>query len=378
MKNVGCSSFRRCPFAVFFPRVRQLAHAGLAGGGGGADSDRFVEPAAVPRDAFGGDGVPAGRRPGNPAANAHGGMVASGLRTAAGPLVVLAAAEPLLQSRFVTPGASNPPSARVRRLLLDGVSAGRQDAIRAHKEIAARIVEGDSEGDGFTLVLLGQPPRVVVGTPSFDARDFLKKIQALELPHAGTDLPQTLVEVEKVLNNARRETSRLTRRRSTSCTDLGRVGGAGTPRLGRPCRVPQKRGPPHWPMPRALTVINLGQPDAENIAVTDLETVESFATPAKPLEIRAVVSKNFGRQSTSGSPWKFGPTSRRMDQQYIDLPPGGEATVTFSHRFDSPGEHVLEVRRRRGSAGEIDNQRWLRSSGQPVSSRVMRGRAPLG
>jgi hypothetical protein len=279
------------------------------------------------------------------------------LRTAVILLVVLAAAEPLLETRIVTARGQ-----RTHRVLVIDVSYSMgyrpvdKTRFERAKEIAARIVEESSEGDGFTLVLLGQPPRVVVGTPSFDSRDFLKEIQALELPHAGADLPQTLVEVEKVLNNARRETSRLTRTEIYFLTDLGRVGW-GLERLDSASLAEFRKRSRRLADAAALTVINLGQPDAENIAVTDFEAVESFATVAKPMEVRAVV-KNFGRQSHNRQPVELRADQRRVDQQYIDLPPGGEATVTFSHDFDSPGEHVLEVRAE-GDRLEIDNQRWL-------------------
>jgi hypothetical protein len=49
---------------------------------------------------------------------------------------------------------------------------------------------------------------------------------------------------------------------------------------------------------------------------------------------------------------------RRVAQQKVDLPPDGETTVAFSYRFDSPGDHTIEIRAE-GDALEVDNHRWL-------------------
>ena len=44
------------------------------------------------------------------------------------------------------------------------------------KQLAEQIVDESSQGDGFTLVLMADPPQVIVGTPSFAPADFLGEI----------------------------------------------------------------------------------------------------------------------------------------------------------------------------------------------------------
>ncbi|MCX7671885.1 MAG: hypothetical protein N2439_17675, partial [Anaerolineae bacterium] len=49
---------------------------------------------------------------------------------------------------------------------------------------------------------------------------------------------------------------------------------------------------------------------------------------------------------------------QRVARKVIDLPPVGETAVTFVHRFENPGDRVLEVRVG-GDFLEIDNHRWI-------------------
>ena len=41
------------------------------------------------------------------------------------------------------------------------------------------------------------------------------------------------------------------------------------------------------------------------------------------------------------------------------MPPGEQAAVSFSHRFDSPGDHVVEAAAWDADLLDIDNHRWL-------------------
>ncbi len=91
------------------------------------------------------------------------------------------------------------------------------------KQLAEQIVEERSQGDGFTLVLMADPPQLIVATPSFSAAEFLGEIAAARISHGGADLAATLTQVEQVLLTARREFPRLSREQVFFLTDLGRT-----------------------------------------------------------------------------------------------------------------------------------------------------------
>jgi hypothetical protein len=269
-------------------------------------------------------------------------------------LMVLAVAEPFLQRggfAFVV----GEPTHRV--VVVDGsfsmaYKPGDKSRFDRAKELAARLVEESPQGDGFTLVLMSSPPRVIVGNPVFEPRDFLQELENLRLPHTTLDLPATLAKVEEVLKTARREHPRLAREEVYFFTDLGRVGW-----LNDRTAATSRERAQRLAASANLTVIDLGQPDAENMAVTDLRAGQSLATPNRDVRLEAHV-KNFGRQARNRQVLELLVDGRRVKQQNLDLPAGGEAKVPLDYRFETPGDHQLEVRLAT-DALDIDNHRYL-------------------
>ncbi len=280
------------------------------------------------------------------------------VRTLVIALVVLAVAEPF----FERAGFAFTPGERTHRVLvIDGsfsMAYRPTDKSRFDraKELAAQIVEESPQGDGFTLVVMSDPPRVVVGNPVFAPRDFLPEVEGLALPHTSADLPATVARVEQVLVHARREHPRLTREEVYFLTDLGRVGwlldrddeAVKAEFLERSKRLAQSA---------RLVVIDLGQEGAENLAVTAISTDEPFATIARNVNVEAEL-KHFGRQAPNRQLVQLLVDGRRVEQQTVDLAAGGEASLGFSYRFEAPGDHTVEVRVE-GDSLDVDNHRWL-------------------
>lgn len=280
------------------------------------------------------------------------------VRTLVVVLVVLAVTEPyLLQSSFsFTPGGGRTH----RVLVVDGsysMAYTPTDTSRFDwaKQLAGRIVQESPQGDGFTLVLMSAPPRVVVGTPALERGEFLREIDSLALPHATADVPATLAAVERVLVDARREYPRLVREEVYFLTDLGRVGWlSDTP--DAPAAAEFRRRAERLSRSATLVVIDLGQADADNLAVTALRTGSPSAAVGRWIDIEAEV-KNFGRKNHAGQSVALHVDGRRVGRKQLDLPAGTSRPVTFSHRFESPGDHTLEVRLEGNRLG-IDNHRW--------------------
>jgi hypothetical protein len=273
-------------------------------------------------------------------------------------LIVLAVAEPFFNRGVLTFTGGQRTH---RMIVLDGSYSMAyrptdQTRFEQAKRLAAQIVEQSPQGDGFTLVLLSDPPRVIIGNPVYSPRDFLQELENLKLPHTSADLPRTLAEVEMVLTNVRREHPRLTRHEVCFLTDLCRVGWL--PEKGSTAALAelQQQGK-RLAASASLVVIDVGQAAAENIAVTGATTNEPFATVARNVEIQAQL-RDFGRQSKNRQSVELLVDGRRVAQQNVDLPADGEAAVAFSYRFDTPGDHAIEIRAE-GDALEVDNHRWL-------------------
>ena len=279
------------------------------------------------------------------------------LRTLLIVLLVLAAAEPFLESA----GSSFTAGVRTHRLLvIDGsysMAFRPTDKSRFDhaKQLARRIVEQSPPGDAFTLVLMASPPRVIVGTPSREPAEVLREIDNLQLSHTTLDLPATLGVIERLMAAARREAPRLDACEVYFLTDLQRTGWL--PGVSGAALDAFRRRSVELAEAANLVVIDVGQASAENVAVTGVRTVDPVAVAGQNINVEATL-KNFGRQPRSRQPVELWVDGRRVGQQAVDLAPGAEAAATFSHRFETPGEHTLEVRAE-GDALELDNHRFL-------------------
>lgn len=224
------------------------------------------------------------------------------------------------------------------------------------KELAAQIVDESVQGDGFTVVLMSDPPRAVVATPSFERDGLIEELAAVPLPHGGADLPATIDEIEEVLSAARREQPRLEQEEIYFLTDLGRVGWA--PRFaGAADAAAFRQKCQKLSRAASLMVIDVGQPDADNLALTGIRPVESFASVFRDVPIEAQVV-NLGRQARQRQLVEFFVDGRRAGEDYADVDPGEQTTVSFAYRFDAPGDHLVEARLA-GDLLDVDNHRWL-------------------
>lgn len=273
-------------------------------------------------------------------------------------LLALAVAEPVLERTGMTRVAGG----RTHKVLvIDGsysmaYRAADQSRFERAKSLAARIVDESRQGDGFTLVLMASPPRVLVGTPAFEPRQILAEIEQLNYLDGGADLRATLDKVQKILDDARREQPRLAREEIYFLTDLGRTTWA--PELdGKEAEEEFRRRSRQLAGSAAVVVADLGQKDAENAALVSLNAVEPYLTVAREVTLEAQVH-NFSRQPRRQLGVELYVDERRAGETKLDLEPEGEATATFSYRFDLPGEHKVEARLAPDLL-DVDNHRWL-------------------
>jgi hypothetical protein len=270
-------------------------------------------------------------------------------------LLVFAVAQPFLEQL----GLNFVPGQRTLKVLVvDGsYSMGYKPTDKSRferaKQLATQIVEESSQGDAFTLVLMASPPSVIVGSPSVEPREFLEEIENLKLPHGGGDLPATLVQVEQILQSA--EHSGLVRSEVYFFTDLGR--NSWVPDLKDAEAADYRRRLERLAQEASLVVIDLDPNRGENLAVTGIAANEPFATTAREATFSAQV-RNFGTQPRNHHLVELHVDGQRIKEAYVDVTAGEQTPISFSHRFDTPGDHVVEVRLGPDLL-DIDNHRWL-------------------
>jgi hypothetical protein len=270
-------------------------------------------------------------------------------------LLVLAVAQPFLEQA----GLPFAPGQRTLKVLvIDGsYSMGYKPTDKSRferaKQFATQIVDDSSQGDAFTLVLMASPPAVIVGTPAVEPGDFVEEIENLKLPHGGADLPATLAHVERICQSA--EASGLERIEVYFLTDLGR--NTWVPEVDDEQAADYRQRVERLGRQASLAVIDLGQATKENLAVTSVVANEPFVTTAREVSLSAQI-RNFGTQPKTHQLVELHVDGRRAAETYVDVPPGEELPLSFTHRFDAPGDHVVEVRLD-ADLLDIDNRRWL-------------------
>jgi hypothetical protein len=278
------------------------------------------------------------------------------LRTLVIATVVTAVAEPYVErvgTVFSTGGSTH------RVLVIDSsysmaYKPGDRSRFEQAKQWAAQIVEHSAPGDGFTLIQMADPPTAIVSTPALEAEPVRQEIENLELLHTGADVPATVAEVGKLLDAARRDSPRLTRAEVYIFTDMQR---ASWMPGGNAARAELRSRAAELSAVARLHVIDLGQPDVDNLAVTSLELRAPYVLADRGGSFTATL-RDFGHTGRKRQTVDLLVDRQMADRKYVDVPADGETTVPFHYRFATPGEHAVEVRAT-GDNLEVDNRRYL-------------------
>jgi hypothetical protein len=272
------------------------------------------------------------------------------IRTLVVLLVVAAMAKPFLESF----GAVIAGRRTHRVIVLDAslsmaYTAGESSRFDEARALAAQLVNGSRRGDAISLVLMGDPPRVVIGDPSPNLVEVKKEIDELQITHGGIDLTATFEAVDRVL-----DVSQIGQKEVLFLTDLQaaswRAPGERLDGLKRAlARLEARR-------PRSV-VIDLGKPGGENRAVTHLSLAAPVATIGDTALVRATV-RNFGNNRSEGVRVRLTADGRLGPQESLDLAPAEDVPIVFRHQFTTPGDHLIEVSLDDDPLA-LDNHRWL-------------------
>jgi hypothetical protein len=266
-------------------------------------------------------------------------------------LVVSAMAKPFLESMGVVFQGQ-----RVHRVIvIDASMSMAYNAIgttrfEQAKTIATQLVKDSRGGDAISIILMGEPPRVVIGDPSTNLAAVKKEIDELALTHGSADLTATFKKVDDVL-----EVSPISQKEVVFLTDLQAAswrspsqGGEGLARIL--ARIEARR--PH------SVVIDLGKPGGENRALTDLRLDLPVVTVGASVAVRGVM-KNFGANPANQVHARLTIDGRLGPDRTENLPPGEEVPIIFtSQQFTTPGDHIVELTLDDDPLAP-DNHRWI-------------------
>ena len=103
------------------------------------------------------------------------------------------------------------------------------------------------------------------------------------------------------------------------------------------------------PPPDTVSIIDLGQPASDNLAVTGLRLEESYATPARAVTLAAEVG-NFGAQDRTRVVVEYFVDGRRVGEGFVDVAAGGRAA--FDRLRETPYDLIVSDMRMPEGDGE--------------------------
>jgi hypothetical protein len=242
-----------------------------------------------------------------------------------------------------------------RVLVLDGslsmgYSSGGTSRFDQAKAVAGRLVKDSRQGDAISLILMGEPPRIVIADPSNNLVEVQKEIAELTMTHGAVDLQATFEKIDSVLEVstiAQKEIIFLTDLQETSWRRPSATGKDGLDRIL--ARIEARK-------PRSV-VIDLGKPGSENRALVDLRVESPVVTAGTTALIRGVI-RNFGPSRADGVLVRLTVDGRVEPEQSVDLPVGEDVPIIFNHQFRTPGDHIVEVSTDNDPL-PLDDHRWL-------------------
>jgi hypothetical protein len=265
-------------------------------------------------------------------------------------LLVLALAEPVGLHLGAQP---RHPTHRI--IVIDSsLSMGlafREETLFARAKDTARAIVGQARpGDVFNLVRLSNIPPAVVVADAAHLPGVIEEIEQMALPHGTADIPACLAKVEDLL----KQVPEVPQKEVVIISDFQRASwSAGSADELARLRALLKK----FDEAGNLVLVDVGQTDAANVALTSLEAIDTFVTTSRPAGFR-VTARNFGPDRVTGRLLEVLVDDRQVEQRSLDLNAGGEAVETFSLSFATGGEHRVLIRLQK-DALPLDDQRWL-------------------
>ncbi len=276
-------------------------------------------------------------------------------------LVVLAVAEPYGERLLA--GGSAVPMHKI--LVLDGsysmaYRANSSTDFDKAKQLAASLVRQSQSTDVFTVILMSSAPKLIVGPGVIDHAEVALQIESLTQPQTVADLASTITRVQEsidekgvrnlpdrnevyfftdvqrgtwgVLANNKRLTS--SKRDSGTAAVLESIG-----------------------QRASLIVIDVGQPNAGNLAITNLAPTDSVIARDRDTGFDATLHQ-FGQAPRTQCRVEFLVDDVPVGEETVDVAPASDRSIHFVHRFQSPGNHTVTVRAS-GDRLNVDNSRSL-------------------
>jgi Aerotolerance regulator N-terminal/von Willebrand factor type A domain len=205
---------------------------------------------------------------------------------------------------------------------------------RAKRRAADLIRGGLRQGDAVSVVLAGDPPQALIRKPSYDLEGAAASVNRLSLSDRATNFTRA----------ARLCLDILTEYRSSS---------PGNPEIyfitdSQALGWEANRDPDVWEQlvrrqKARLSVMMVGEGNEENLAVTGVQLARGLVTARAAAQLRARIA-NYSARPARSLLATLEVDGQAAESARVDIQPGQESALSFTHIFDRGGVHTAAVR----------------------------------
>ena len=216
---------------------------------------------------------------------------------------------------------------------MEGGRAGATNFSIARDE-SARIVNELKLGSDAQVVLMGEGGAPLLDEPTYDLARLTQALQKADAGFGAATVPAALDYAAGVIEKMRESSRNL-----VVMTDFQRISFEATEDAQVGQMIARLKALPIAP---EITFFDVGSEVKDNVAVESLEFSRLMVGVGQKIQIRANL-RNFGDVPYQDLRVYFKADGKEKSVSQIRLGPHEKGQVLFSHAFDTPGSHVVEV-----------------------------------
>ena len=202
------------------------------------------------------------------------------------------------------------------------------------RDEATRILADLKRGSDASLVLMGEGATALLDEPTYDTARLTQALTKLDAGFGTATVPSALGLANNVFSQMGESARQL-----VVLTDFQRVSFEATEDrlLGEKFEQLKK-----LPIAPQITLFDVGSEAKDNVAIESLDFSRLMVGVGQKIQIRANL-RNFGDAPYPELRVYFKADGKEKSASQIRLGPHEKGQVLFSHAFDTPGSHVIEV-----------------------------------
>jgi hypothetical protein len=202
------------------------------------------------------------------------------------------------------------------------------------KNETIRLVNDLKRGSEVGVVLMGEGGRPLFEAPTYDAARVTQAIEKTGAGFGAANIPQALDDAAELLSRMREPSRQL-----VVLTDFQHVSFPASERELLKEKLTRLRQRSVSPM---VTFFDVGNEVKDNVAIEGLEFSKLIVGVGQKIHLRALL-RNYGSAAYPDLRVMCKTDGKEKAASQIALGPNEKGQVLFTHAFDTPGSHVIEV-----------------------------------